>query len=114
MKRSMIRKVNNPITITTALTALMLSIGFILASSSVSATSSSTSATVHVPDACTLVSTLNTPHTATLSPGTSTGYGNSGGVDGIGQTTLKVTCNDSLGFAIYAIGYTEDTLVILI
>ena len=69
----------------------------------------STSATVHVPDACTLVSTLNTPHTATLSPGTSTGYGNSGGVDGIGQTTLKVTCNDSLGFAIYAIGYTEDT-----
>ena len=73
------------------------------------ATSSSASATVHVPDACTLVSTLNTPHTATLSPGTSTGYGNSGGVDGIGQTTLKVTCNDSLGFAIYAIGYTEDT-----
>ena len=109
MKRSMIRKVNKPIAITTALTALMLSTGFILASSSVSATSSSASATVHVPDACTLVSTLNTPHTATLSPGTSTGYGNSGGVDGIGQTTLKVTCNDSLGFAIYAIGYTEDT-----
>ena len=82
---------------------------FFGASSSVSATSSSASATVHVPDACTLISTLNTPHTATLSPGTSTGYGNSGGVNGIGQTTLKVTCNDSLGFAIYAIGYTEDT-----
>ena len=89
-----------------SLTALS---GALLMSSSVSATSSSTSATVHVPDACTLVSTLNTPHTATLSPGTSTGYGNSGGVNGIGQTTLKVTCNDSLGFAIYAIGYTEDT-----
>ena len=109
MKRSMIRKVNNPITITAVLTALMSSTGFILASSPVSATSSSASATVHVPDACTLVSTLNTPHTATLSPGTSTGYGNAGGVNGIGQTTLKVTCNDSLGFAIYAIGYTEDT-----
>ena len=109
MKRSMIRTINSPITITTVLTALMLSTGFILASSSVSATSSSANATVHVPDACTLVSTLNTPHTATLSPGTSTGYGNSGGVDGIGQTTLKATCNDSLGFAIYAIGYTEDT-----
>ena len=89
-----------------SLTALS---GALLMSSSVSATSSSASATVHVPDACTLVSTLNTPHTATLSPGTSTGYGNSGGVNGIGQTTLKVTCNDSLGFAIYAIGYTEDT-----
>ena len=61
----------------------------VIISSPTHATSTSASATVHVPDACTLVSTLNTPHTATLSPGTSTGYGNSGGVGGIGQTTLK-------------------------
>ena len=30
--------------------------------------------------------------------------------DGIGTTTLKAYCNDNEGFAIYAVGYSDDTL----
>ncbi len=62
----------------------------------------SVSATVTVADACTLSGTVWEQHTATIPPGTYKG-------DGIGQTTLKVICNDNNGFAIYAIGYTGDS-----
>ena len=30
--------------------------------------------------------------------------------ENIGETTIKTTCNDGNGFALYAIGYTGDTL----
>ena len=110
MGRLLVKTKNNISTITTlGLVAVTSFIGFNLAAPQSSATSASAAAAVIVPEACTLVSTLNTPHTATLSPGTSTGYGNAGGTGGIGQTTLKVSCNDPSGFAIYAIGYTEET-----
>ena len=42
----------------------------------------------------------DTPHTADLNPGTYQAN--------IGKTTIKTTCNDSNGFSIYAIGYTDE------
>ena len=55
---------------------------------------------IGVPVSCNLTGT-NTDHTATISNGT---YQSD-----IGTTTLNVSCNDAEGFAIYAIGYTDET-----
>ncbi len=55
-----------------------------------------------VPTACTLAGTLNTAHNATINPGTYQAD--------IGTTTLKALCNDNNGFAIYATGYTGNTI----
>ena len=57
--------------------------------------------TITVPSACSLQSTVGSAHIATVDSGT---Y-----VDDIGETTLKAVCNDSDGFSIYAVGYTDDT-----
>ncbi len=104
-----------------SLLLLMIVLGLVLSSSSVSAvctTDSSTgvvscsetkNASVTVSLACTLSATVDSAHTATIEPGTVRGLGNAGGVNGIGQTTIKASCNDSGGYAIYAIGYTGDT-----
>ena len=96
---------------TSALTSLNLAVGgllsitalsaVILSSVYVSADSSSADASVTVPEACTMTSTVDTTHTASIDPGT---YKS----DGIGQTTISTTCNDTSGYAIYAIGYTGD------
>lgn len=56
---------------------------------------------ITVPTACSLSSTVDTEHTASINPGTYT--------SGIGQTTFKAICNDGEGFAVYAIGYSDDT-----
>ncbi len=89
-----------------------LGAGSILASTSTSAVEETTTATasVTVAEVCTFTSTTDSAHTATISPGTYVGLGTAGGVGGIGQTALKVTCNDSEGFSIYAVGYTGDTI----
>ncbi len=55
-----------------------------------------------VPTACTLSGTGTGTHTATINPGQ---Y-----VADIGTTTLKALCNDANGFAIYAAGYTGNTV----
>ena len=55
-----------------------------------------------VPTACTLSGTGTGTHTATINPGQ---Y-----VADIGTTTLKALCNDANGFAIYATGYTGNTI----
>ncbi len=62
----------------------------------------SSSASVTVAASCSLVGTVNTAHTATINNGQS--------VNGIGDTTLNARCNDSSGFAIYAVGYGQDTV----
>ena len=49
---------------------------------------------------CNISSTLDSAHTDRVSNGTYK--------ENIGVTTLKVTCNDNDGFAIYAAGYTGD------
>ena len=79
--------------------------GVCLASNTTSATSSNTSTdnvAITIPIACTLVSSGNNSHSTNIVNGT---YATD-----IGTTTLKVTCNDNQGFAIYAVGYTGDEI----
>ena len=74
-----------------------------LSLSSAFATDTNTSqdnVTVSVPVSCTMNGTGMTSHTANIPNGT---YESE-----IGTTTLKSFCNDSQGFAIYAIGYTNE------
>ena len=82
-------------------------LGFILSNSATHATiyydyGSETidNVSIGVPVSCNLTGT-NTDHTATINNGT---YQSD-----IGTTTLNVSCNDGEGFAIYAIGYTDET-----
>ena len=60
------------------------------------AETTSANATVTVAEACTMTATVDSAHNATVNPGQ---Y-----VSEIGQTTLKVVCNDAEGYAIYAVG----------
>ena len=100
----------NPMLVLVFMTTLA---GFVLASSSVSADDSYVStATIRVAESCSITSTLDIPHIALLPAGIYSGNYNSDGHDyrnGIGKTTIKAFCNDSAGFSIYAIGYTNDT-----
>ncbi|MBR2754107.1 hypothetical protein IKD82_03050, partial [Candidatus Saccharibacteria bacterium] len=64
-------------------------------------TTATATASVTVSAACSLAATNTTPHTAIINPGVYQAD--------IGITTLKATCNDPDGFAIYAIGYTDTT-----
>ena len=84
------------------LTLVLLS-GVMLASSGVSADNDSVvdEINITVPVSCTLSGTGMNTHNATINNGQ---YNSS-----IGETTLQAFCNDNNGFAIYAIGYTDDT-----
>ncbi len=55
---------------------------------------------ITIPTACSIQGTGNNSHNATINNGT---YASD-----IGTTTIKAFCNDSEGFAIYAIGYTDN------
>lgn len=55
---------------------------------------------VTVPVSCTLSGTGMNTHNATINNGQLN--------SAIGETTMKAYCNDNNGFAIYAIGYTDD------
>ena len=90
------------------LCSLNIVIGILLSSNIARAESRTVNAAVTVPEACTMTSTNTAPHTATLSPNTYSGASGSEYENGIGKTTLSVICNDSNGFAIYAIGYTDN------
>ncbi len=57
--------------------------------------------TIDVPVSCSMSATGNTSHNATVQNGAT--------VSDIGTTNIKVICNDNSGYAIYAIGYTDDT-----
>ena len=83
--------------------------GILFSSTVVSAESKTTTASITVPEACTMTSINNAPHTATLSPNTYSGASGSEYQNGIGKTTLTAICNDDNGFAIYAIGYTGNS-----
>ncbi|MBR3329179.1 hypothetical protein IKG29_01445, partial [Candidatus Saccharibacteria bacterium] len=74
--------------------------GGVLVSSKVTAdTASVDNISITVPISCTLSGT-NTNHAATINNGT---YQSD-----IGLSTIKAFCNDTEGFAIYAIGYTNE------
>ena len=61
----------------------------------------SVTASVVVPDVCTLSST-STTHTDSVNGGTYTpNFG--------GESTVSVTCNDRNGYSVYAVGYSNDT-----
>ena len=57
--------------------------------------------TITVPVSCSITGTVGTAHTAMVDVGTYE--------DEIGETTFNVLCNDANGFAVYAIGYSDDT-----
>ena len=87
---------------------LTLFTSFILSSSLVSATNSVShvsSAAFTVSESCFVTGTVDTPHVANLVNGVYSGVNYA---SGIGLTTIKAFCNDNAGFAIYAIGYTND------
>ena len=90
--------------ITSSLLAVTVISGSVLVSTAVFADNDSVVDDVNivVPTACTLAGTLNTAHNATINPGQYQAD--------IGTTTLKAFCNDSNGFAIYATGYTGNTI----
>ncbi|MBO4276266.1 hypothetical protein J5868_00970, partial [Candidatus Saccharibacteria bacterium] len=56
--------------------------------------------TINVPVSCSLTASGMNTHTATIQNGNTT--------SDIGTTNVKVTCNDNTGYALYAIGYTND------
>ena len=78
--------------------------GVLLMSNSVNADNDSVvdEINITVPVSCTLSGSGMTSHTASIPNGTYT--------DDIGTTTLKAFCNDSEGFAIYAVGYTGNEI----
>lgn len=76
--------------------------GLILSSSLTSADDAVDVVTITVPTSCSMSSTGTNSHVAELGNGQSNST--------IGETTITTYCNDNEGFAIYAIGYTGDTL----
>ena len=77
--------------------------GFVLSSSPSHAETSSVLASVTVPDVCTLrKDNSSTEHTATSK---ANAY-----ISDIGETTINISCNDTNGFSIYAVGYSNDTV----
>ena len=94
-------------TITLSLLALTLASGSLLISSNSSADDSGVdNVSITIPVTCTMVGTGMNSHTATIENGTYRGDDVNG--IGIGETTLKAYCNDTSGFSIYAIGYTNE------
>ena len=57
---------------------------------------------VSVPQSCSVTTVLNQTHATEIQNGT---YKSD-----IGETTIKLICNDSEGFSVYAIGYTNNEL----
>ena len=62
--------------------------------------SASLGASVTVGTACNFSGNVDIPHTSTIMNGVNS--------TDIGKTTMNVTCNDQGGYAVYAIGYTND------
>ncbi|MBR3353568.1 BspA family leucine-rich repeat surface protein [Candidatus Saccharibacteria bacterium] len=82
-------------------TSIMGLITFILSSTVVYANTDITDKMIiGVPMSCTLSGTGMDSHTASIANGQSN--------SAVGETTLKAFCNDDAGFAIYAIGYTDN------
>ena len=97
MKRSKIIKVQDIVFETITISSLFLLVG---ASGANAATSAVDEVNITVPASCSLTNTVGSAHTATIETGVYQ--------DDIGETTFKVFCNDNEGFAVYAVGYTND------
>ena len=82
---------------------LVIISAIVLSSLRISATGSGSgtdSLTISISSACTLSSTVDTEHNASINAGTYK--------DNIGKTTIKTTCNDNNGYSIYANGYSNN------
>ena len=89
--------------IISSLTITTLILGLVLSSALVSAdndTSVVDEINITIPVSCTLSGTGMNTHNAEINNGQ---YNSA-----IGETTMKAFCNDNNGFAIYAIGYTDN------
>ncbi|MBR2741523.1 hypothetical protein IKD98_02100 [Candidatus Saccharibacteria bacterium] len=95
MRREVFAIYTNKIVIL-ALLAVMLGCEIMLAGEVSHAETATANATVTVAEACTMTAIVDSAHSAIVNPGQ---Y-----VSEIGQTTLKVVCNDASGYAIYAVG----------
>ena len=83
------------------ITVLIFFGGALVVAPSIYATNSVTDdITIIVPASCTINTTVNNNHIATVEAGS---Y-----VDDIGEYTFKIMCNDADGFSVYAVGYTND------
>lgn len=85
------------------LTLVTLLSGIALSSVSVSADGDASTVdniNITIPVACTITPTIDSAHTTTINPNTYE--------DDIGLTTIKTVCNDSNGYSIYAVGYTNE------
>ena len=69
-------------------------------SSATGSSSGTDNLTISISSACTLSSTVDTEHNASINAGTYK--------DNIGKTTIKTTCNDNNGYSIYANGYSNN------
>ena len=89
-------------TLTTSLFAISILSGTVLSSTTFATdtTTAQDNVAVNVPVSCTMNGTGMTSHNANIPNGTYQAD--------IGTTTLKTFCNDNQGFAIYAIGYTNE------
>ena len=94
----LIHKLSNPYYYLCTIIGITIISGAIL--SSTSTYSESANATVTVGSACTLTATVNPAHSAEIPAGSSR--------TDIGLTTLNTICNDAGGFAIYAVGYSNN------
>ncbi|MBO7131995.1 hypothetical protein J6V85_01870 [Candidatus Saccharibacteria bacterium] len=83
------------------LIALTLASFFSLTARSVSADDVVDVVSIRVNVSCTMSGSGMNTHNATVNPGTFE--------TNIGETTFRVFCNDNEGFAIYTIGFTDDT-----
>ena len=97
----------NPIYTFTSLLLLITGLVFLSTAIPTSATdapsaSDSADASVTVGEACSMTGSGMSSHSAEIPNGTYQ--------DEIGTTTIKITCNDSAGFSVYAVGYTGDTI----
>ncbi len=87
---------------TVSIVTVTIITGAFLSSIKVSATDDNVvdNININVPISCSMEGTGMTSHNANIANGTYQAD--------IGTTTIKTYCNDSSGFAIYAIGYTDD------
>ena len=97
----------NPIYTFTSLLLLITGLVFLSTAIPTSATdtpsaSGTANASVTVGEACSMTGSGMSSHSAEIPNGTYQ--------DEIGTTTIKITCNDSAGFSVYAVGYTGDTI----
>ena len=92
---------NNSLIALSFITITILSGLYLSSNSSLAASASIATATVKVAASCTLTTSGGGNYSATVPNGTSAE---------ISGSTLSVSCNDAGGFALYAVGYSNDTV----